>query len=60
MGVNRSVFGDGAIVEDKAVAISIERYNELIRKELFYDAISYSHDMIVTLRERVAEKGEAE
>lgn len=45
--------GDVSIVEDEAVSISIERYNELIKKEAFYDELTITHDTVVTLRERL-------
>ena len=51
MAVNKGLLGDTYVVEDKAIAISIERYNELIKKEILYDAILKRHDVLVTLRE---------
>lgn len=35
MAESKGLFGDTYISEDKAVAIPIKRYNELIKKEAF-------------------------
>lgn len=40
MAENKSLFGDTYVTEDKAVAIPIKRYNELIKKEAFYDELT--------------------
>ena len=45
--------GDMSTIEDKAISISIERYNELIKKEVFYDELTRSHDTLVVLNKRL-------
>ena len=50
--------GDVSIIEDRAVSVSIERYNELIKKEAFYDELTITHDTVVALRERLKLKEE--
>lgn len=60
MAVNKGLLGNEYTVEDKAIAILIERYNELIQKEMLYDEILKCHDVILTLRERLAVKEESE
>ena len=49
MAVARGIMGDETVVEDKAVAISIKRYNELIKKEVLFDELSKNSDTIVLL-----------
>lgn len=58
MAETKGLFGDTYIREDKAVAIPIERYDELIKKECFYDELTRSHDALVVLRERLEVKKE--
>lgn len=59
MAINKGLLGNDYVVEDKAIAISIERYNEFIKKEMLYDEILKRHDVLVTLRE-VSCEGEDE
>ena len=59
MAINKGLLGNDYVVEDKAIAISIERYNELIKKEMLYDEILKRHDVLVTLIE-VSCEGEDE
>ena len=59
MAINKGLLGNDYVVEDKAIAISFERYNELIKKEMLYDEILKRHDVLVTLIE-VSCEGEDE
>ena len=43
---------------DEAVAISLERYNELIRKEALFDKLTEGKDMNIYLYQIVEEKEE--
>lgn len=50
--------GDVSIIEDKAVSVSIERYNELIKKEAFYDSLTRKNEAYVVLSARLEVKKE--
>ena len=50
--------GDMSTVEDKAISISIERYNELIKKEAFYDDLIRKNEAYVVLSARLEVKQE--
>lgn len=50
--------GDMSTVEDKAVSISIERYNELIKKEVLFDELSKDGDVLVLVSAKIFNKEE--
>ena len=59
MSMQKGLFGNEYMVEDKAISISLERYNELIKKELVYDELTKDSQVIIMLSEGT-EKGEHE
>ena len=57
MPIQKGLFGNEYIVEDKAISIPIERYDELIKKESFYDKLATKYDMSVELQPRLLCEG---
>lgn len=56
MAVSRNVLtGDAMTRPDEAVAISLERYNELIRKETILDKLMENKDVSIYLYQKVEE-----
>lgn len=53
MAESKGLFGDTYVTEDKAVAISIKRYNELIKKEAYYDELTKDYIVSVKLLSNV-------
>lgn len=53
MAESKGLFGDTYVTEDKAVCIPIERYNELIKKEAFYDELTKHNIISVALLSNV-------
>ena len=53
MATSKGLLGDTYTVADKAVAVSIERYDELIKKEAFYDELTKNHDPLVVLQAKL-------
>lgn len=53
MATSKGLLGDTYTVADKAVAVSIERYNELIKKETFYDELTKQCDPHVVLQAKL-------
>ena len=51
--------GDKSIVEDTAVAVSIERYNELIRKETVFDMLMENKGINLYLYQKMEEENNA-
>ena len=51
--------GDKSIVEDTAVAVSIERYNELIRKETVFDMLMENKGINIYLYQKMEEENNA-
>ena len=51
--------GDKTIVEDEAVAVSIERYNELIRKETVFDMLMENKGINIYLYQKMEEENNA-
>lgn len=49
MATEKGLFGNENIVEDKAVAISVKRYDELIKKEAILDELLKNNDVLVML-----------
>lgn len=49
MAESKDLFGNTYTARDTAVAIPIERYNELIKKEAFYDEIVQLYDRSLIL-----------
>lgn len=59
MAVQKGLLCDNYVVEDKAIAIPLKRYNELIKKELFLDELTKDCSVIVSLNKlEVIERGE--
>lgn len=59
MAVSRNVLtGDAMTRPDKAVAITLERYNELIKKEVLFDKLTESKGMNIYLYQIVEEEKE--
>lgn len=56
MAETKGLFGDIYVTEDKAVAISVKRYNELIKKEAFYDEIVKHNEVLVLLNYTIKEE----
>ena len=57
--VKKLFTGDKTIVEDKAVAVSIERYNELIRKETVFDMLMENKGINIYLYQKMEEENNA-
>ncbi len=47
--------GDTYTTKDKAIAISIERYNELIKKEFVFDELCKNAEPLVALIRKIEE-----
>ena len=50
------ITGEKTIIPDMAVAIPVERYNELIKKEALLDKLMEGKDISVYLYQRVEEE----
>ena len=55
MAKHKDILGNTVVTEDTAVAISIERYNELIKKEALLDRLMVDKEVSVYLYQKVEE-----
>lgn len=57
MAQSKNIFtGDTTTIQDTAVAISLERYNELIKKEALLDKLMENKSISVYLFQKVEEE----
>lgn len=49
MSVTKDLLGNYSMSEDVAIDISVERYNELIKKEAILDELLKKNDVLVML-----------
>jgi hypothetical protein len=56
MATEKGLFGGETFVEDKAVAVGIKRYDELIKKEAILDELLKKNDVLVMLTMKYKEE----
>ena len=55
MAKSKDILGNTYITEDEAIAISLERYEELVKKEALLDKLMEGKDVNVYLYQKVEE-----
>lgn len=58
MAQSKDILGNVHIIADEAVAISLERYDELIKKEAIYDEFMKDKELNIYPYQRIAVKEE--
>ena len=56
MAKSKDILGNVCITADEAVAISLERYDELVKKEAIYDEFMKDKELNIYPYTRIAEK----